>query len=411
MKFFATTPKGLEYLLVDELKALGATKAAEKLAGVAFEGDLAMAYRACLWSRLANRILMPIASVNAQTPEELYRGVQTIAWDKHMHCDATLAVNFVSVQSSINHTLFGAQKVKDAIVDQFRDQYGERPSVSKAMPDLAVYVYCHRDIAEISLDLSGESLHRRGYRLSQGEAPLKENLAAAILMRSKWPEIAQSGGSLMDPTCGSGTILIEAAWMATDRAPQLERDYFGFLGWKQHKPQVWQTLRQEAEKRAEAGRAALPTILGYDHDPLAVQAALENIERAGLKDLVHVEERDLETFAPNTFTTTGLVICNPPYGERLGEEEALKPLYTLLGDRLKCGFAGWKAAVLTSNPSLGREMGLRSKKQYALFNGALASQLLLFDVEPANFVDRSPEAEAARRQRAEARLQRERDRR
>lgn len=410
MKFFATAPKGLEYLLVDELKALGATTAAEKLAGVAFEGDLATAYRACLWSRLANRILMPIADVEAATPEALYEGVKSIAWDKHMSHTSTLAVHFVTVQSAITHTLFGAQKVKDAIVDQFREQTGERPSVAKDSPDLAVYVYLHRDIAHISLDLSGESLHRRGYRLSQVEAPLKENLAAAVLMRSQWPAVAKNGGSLMDPMCGSGTLLIEAAWMAADRAPGLTRSYFGFLGWKQHQPKMWEALLTEAQARFEVGMKTLPTIIGYDHDPAAIKCSFENLERAGLLSHIHVEKRELESFAPATTTKSGLVVCNPPYGERLGEEDALRPLYTLLGDRLKQGFEGWRASVLTSNPDLGKVMGLRSKKQYALFNGALPSQLLLFDVEAPYFVDRSPEAENERRIRAATRALNDNDR-
>src|SRR3989338_1371082 len=213
MKFFATTPKGLEYLLVDELKALCADSAKEKLAGVVFEGDITLAYRACLWSRLANRILLPISEFYASTPEALYDGIQKIQWSKHLASDSTLAVNFVSHQSTITHTLFGAQKVKDAIVDQFRDRSGERPSVSKVMPDVAIHVYLNHDVATVSIDLSGESLHRRGYRLSQGEAPLKENLAAAILIRAKWPEIMKAGGALFDPMCGSGTLLIEAAMM------------------------------------------------------------------------------------------------------------------------------------------------------------------------------------------------------
>lgn len=410
MKFFATAPKGLEYLLVDELKALGATAAAEKLAGVAFEGDLAMAYRACLWSRLANRILMPIADVEAPTPEALYAGVKSIDWSQHLSATSTLAVHFVTVNSAITHTLFGAQKVKDAIVDQFRDKFNERPNVAKDRPDLAVYVYLHRDIAQISLDLSGESLHRRGYRLSQVEAPLKENLAAAVLMRAKWPEIAKQGGSLHDPMCGSGTLLIEAAWMAADRAPGLTRGYFGFLGWKQHQAGIWNDLLNEAQARWEAGIKTLPTIIGYDHDPAAITCSFENIERAGLLTHVHVERRELETFAPAEGAHAGLVVCNPPYGERLGEEEALRPLYTLLGERLKQGFEGWHAAVLTSNADLGKVMGLRSKKQYALFNGALPSTLLLFDVEKPYFVDRSPAAENERRIRAATRAINDQDR-
>ena len=258
LNLFATAPKGLELLLVEELRALGALNPAEKLGGVTFTGDLTLAYKACLWSRLANRILLLLKQIPATTPEELYAGVQTIAWDKHIPLDGTFAVQFVTVQSTITHSLFGAQKVKDAIVDQFREKCGSRPDVAKQQPDVSVYVYLHRDQATLYIDLSGESLHKRGYRLAQVAAPLKENLAAAILLRAGWPAIAKAGGALFDPMCGSGTFLIEAAMMATDTAPGLNRHYFGFLGWKQHQPAVWETLCQEAQQRSEQGQSSFP---------------------------------------------------------------------------------------------------------------------------------------------------------
>lgn len=396
--FFATTPKGLELLLVDELKALGAVDAAEKLAGVVFSGDLSLAYKACLWSRLANRILLRLASFPAATPEALYEGVKMIPWDAHLDPEGTIAVNFVSSQSAITHTLFGAQKVKDAIVDQLREKYHTRPSVAKEHPDLSVNVYLHRDQATVSLDLSGDSLHRRNYRLGGGgAAPLKENLAAAILLRAGWNNIAKTGGSLVDPMCGSGTLLIEGALMAGDVAPGLLREYFGFLRWKQHDAQCWETLWDEAKARREKGLANLPTIVGYDKDPYAIKIAFENVERAGLLGKVHVEKREVANFAPVSTLSPGLVVVNPPYGERLGEVEELQPLYTLLGDRLKAGFVGWKAAVFTGNPDLGKVMGIRAKKFYALYNGALPCKLLLLDVSPESFIDRSPERENERR--------------
>lgn len=396
-QLFATTPKGLELLLVEELRALGAENPREKLAGVTFQGDLALAYKACLWSRFANRILLSLASVPADTPEELYAGVQSINWSEHIDENATIAVHFVTSNSNITHTLFGAQKVKDAIVDQMREKFGVRPSVDKDEPDVSVYIYLQRNVAAISIDLSGESLHKRGYRLSSVTAPLKENLAAAILKRCGWDEIAKNNGSLMDPMCGSGTLLIEGAMMAADIAPGIMREYFGFLGWKQHQPAVWKSLWDEADKRREAGLKNLPQIIGYDADADAIKAAFENIERAGLTGSIHVEKRDVSEFAPLAKLQPGLVVTNPPYGERLGEVEEIKPLYTELGSRLKQEFTGWRAGVITGNPDLGKQMGLRSKKQYALFNGAIPSQLLLFDVEPQYFVDRSPEADNARR--------------
>lgn len=389
MNLFATCPKGLELLLVEELRSLGAKDPAEKLAGVNFTGDLELAYKACLWSRLANRILLSLATVPAKTPEALYKGVQTINWLDHIRPDACMAVHFVTTHSAITHSLFGAQKVKDAIVDQIRDKCGQRPDVSREKPDVSVYVYLKNDLAAISIDLSGESLHKRGYRLISGSAPLKENLAAAILLRAGWPELARQGGSLLDPMCGSATLLVEAALMAADIAPGLEREYFGFLGWKQHQDKIWKKLRKLAQARREAGLENLPEIIGYDHDPISIRNALENIERAGMRGKIHVEKRELAVFEPKANARPGLVVTNPPYGERLGEVNELQSLYQLLADRLKLGFSGWKAALFTGNPDLGRQMGLRAKKYYALFNGSIPCKLLLFDLQPEYFIKRS----------------------
>jgi 23S rRNA (guanine2445-N2)-methyltransferase / 23S rRNA (guanine2069-N7)-methyltransferase len=401
LKLFATSPKGLELLLADELRAFGATMAAEKLAGVEFTGDLAVAYKACLWSRLANRILLRLARVPAATPEELYAGVQTVNWYEHLDENGTLAVNFVSSQSVITHTLFGAQKVKDAIVDQFREKFQVRPSVAKDQPQLSVNVYLHRDEATIYIDLSGESLHRRGYRLAAGAAPLKENLAAAILMRAGWSAIAKTGGMLLDPMCGSGTLLIEGAMIAADIAPGLARQYFGFLEWKHHQPKLWEQLLAEATARRASGLLTLPPIIGYDVDPNAIKIAFENIERADLRGKIHVEKRELAMLvSPKANDIAGLVVVNPPYGERLGEIEELQPLYTLLGTKLKECFSGWQAAVFTGNPDLGKVMGLRARRYYAFYNGPLPCKLLLFDVSPEKFIDRSPGADNERLVRA-----------
>lgn len=400
LNFFATAPKGLELLLAEELRQLGALQVAEKLAGVTFSGDLRLAYRACLWSRLANRILLPLTTTPAATPEELYAGVQTIAWDEHLQPTDTLAVHFVSSRSNITHSLYGAQKVKDAIVDQFREKYAIRPNVTRQQPQVMVYVYLHHNQAMIGLDLSGESLHKRAYRLAGGVAPLKENLAAAILLRAGWPELAKEGRPLLDPMCGSGSLLIEAALLAGDIAPGLQRSYFGFLGWKKHDAPSWQALLIEAENRSQLGKASLPPIIGYDQDSNAIKAAFENIHRAGLTGKIHVEKRELAIFVPPAKHASGLVVVNPPYGERLGDVAALKSLYACLGERLKQAFVGWQAAIFTGNPALGKEMGIRAKRFYALWNGPIACQLLLFTIEPAIFVDQSPAANNVRRIRA-----------
>lgn len=398
LSLFATTPKGLELLLVDELCQLGATDAAEKLAGVSFSGDLTLAYKACLWSRLANRILLALTKAPAETPEQLYAAVQSIAWDEHIDKNSNFAVQCVCSQSKMTHSLFAAQKVKDAIVDQFRNKYGIRPDVKRDQPAVQVYVYLHRDQAQIYLDLSGDSLHKRGYRLAGGAAPLKENLAAAILLRAGWPELAKNGASLFDPMCGSGTLLIEAAAMADARAPSLERDYFGFLGWKKHQPAIWQKLLADAKQQVIT--KPQNKIIGYDHDAAAIKIAFENIERAQLTGRIHVEKRELSSFAPLATSKSGLVVTNPPYGERLGEIAELKLLYNILGEQLKQQFNGWRAAIFTGNPTLGKQMGIRAKKYYSLWNGPIACQLLLFDVAPEYFIDRSEAAENERRIRA-----------
>jgi len=389
--FFATTPKGIELLLADELRALGATEAKETRAGVQFQGPLALAYRACLWSRLANRILLPLAKFPAATPEALYEGVKALDWSAHLGPEQTLAVEFNTSNSAITHSHFGALKVKDAIVDQFRERTGERPSVATEEPDLRVNVYLHRDEAQLSLDLSGESLHRRGYRTKTVTAPLKENLAAAILLRAQWPKIAAEKRPLVDLMCGSGTLPIEAALMAADIAPGLNRTYYGFLRWRQHDAATWEALLAEARERREAGLQKLPPIQGYDSDPTAVRAALANVEQAGLSGHVHIERRELADCRVEYADRPGLAVANPPYGERIGEESELPGLYHALGESLKRCYRGWQAAVFTGNPELGKVMGLRAHKMHVLWNGAIECKLLHFDVQESQFVvERSP---------------------
>jgi len=391
LRLFASAPRGIEPLLADELRALGAENVKETRAGVTFSGDLALAYRVCLWSRVANRVLLPIAQFPAPTPEALYDGVRGIDWATHLDQNGTLAVDFNTYRSAITHTHYGALKVKDAIVDQFRERTGVRPSVATNEPDVRINVYVHADVASLSIDLSGESLHRRGYRADTVTAPLKENLAAAILLRAGWPAIAREGGALVDLMCGSGTLPIEAALIASDSAPGLGRAYFGFLRWRGHDAAIWEALLDEAHARHAAGAKNLPPIRGYDSDPAAVRVALLNVEHAGLTGLVHIERRYLADCRSEHVERAGLVVVNPPYGERLGEESELPGLYRVLGDVLKRCYEGWRTAVFTGNPELGKVMGLRAHKMHLLYNGAIECKLLHFEVIPKQFVtDRSP---------------------
>jgi 23S rRNA (guanine2445-N2)-methyltransferase / 23S rRNA (guanine2069-N7)-methyltransferase len=380
MQFFATTAKGMEDLLFDELKALGAQSVEKTRAGVSFQGELQIAYRACLWSRIANRILLPIKTFPAPAPEKLYAGVKSIRWSDHLSASQTLAVDFASSHSQITHSQFGALKTKDAIVDQFRSTAGTRPSIDVAKPDVRVNVYLLNDQATVSIDLSGDSLHKRGYREEGTPAPLKENLAAAILTLAEWPKVAREGGSFLDPMCGSGTLPLEAAFMAANRAPGLDRSYYGFLKWAQHDSKIWKELVQEAMDSEVQDPRKLPKIIGYDQDFRAVRAAIANVERAELRSAIHIEKRSLAELELPGEGSAGIICMNPPYGERLGDVEELKPLYKQIGDTFKQKFRGWNGYVFTGSPELAKVIGLKASRRFVLYNGALECRLLKYEL-------------------------------
>lgn len=402
-ELFLTCPKGLEGLLAEEASGLGLEEVREQTSAIRGVADLHTAYRLCLWSRLANRVLLVLARFPMKDAEDLYHGVLSVDWHDHLLPSGSLAVEFSGQGSGIDNTHFGALKVKDAIVDKLRAANGDRPSVDKLNPDLRVHLRLDRGEAVLSLDLSGHSLHQRGYRLQQGAAPLKENLAAAVLIRAGWPRIAAAGGALTDPMCGVGTFLVEAAMIAADIAPNLKRERWGFSAWLGHVPALWQRLHAEAEERAAAGLAKPPLwIRGYEADPRLIQPGRNNVERAGLSNWIKIYQGELATFEPRPDQNqTGLVICNPPYGERLGDEASLLYLYQNLGERLRQACMNWEAAVFTGAPDLGKRMGIRSHKQYAFWNGALPCKLLLIKVLPEQFVTgerRTPEQRQVERE-------------
>jgi 23S rRNA (guanine2445-N2)-methyltransferase / 23S rRNA (guanine2069-N7)-methyltransferase len=383
-QWFASCPKGIESLLATELSTLGASSTRETVAGVYFEGPLELAYRACMWSRLANRILLPVVTAEVQGADSLYRELHQVNWGQWFEISQTFAIDFSGQNQEIRNTQFGAQRSKDAIVDWFVEKSGARPSVDKRSPDLRFNIRLAKSRMVVTMDFSGGSLHRRGYRLKAGEAPLKENLAAALLLRADWPAMAARGGALIDPMCGSATLLLEGAMMAADIAPGLNRQRFGFENWKGHRQHLWQEVVAQAQERAKIGRATrLPEIRGYDADPKVVRLAQDNIARIQLQKAVRVSCKSLAdlTRPSHLPLPIGLLICNPPYGERLGEKESLLYLYRELGALMMREFRGWSAAVFTSDTDLGKATGLRSHKRYALFNGAIASSLLLFDLE------------------------------
>ncbi|AEG02463.1 bifunctional 23S rRNA (guanine(2069)-N(7))-methyltransferase RlmK/23S rRNA (guanine(2445)-N(2))-methyltransferase RlmL [Methylomonas methanica] len=407
-QLFATTPKAMEGILAAEIEALGGQQVQQKMAGVAFQGDLAMAYKACLWSRTANRILLLLGSFEVKSQQDLYDGVKRINWFEHMKPDDSLAVSFSSKNNpAINNTHFGALKVKDAIVDQMRAKFDKRPNIDTDRPSIRVNVYLHNETAQLSLDLSGESLHKRGYRDVSIAAPIKENLAAAILLRTGWPKIAAAGGSLLDPMCGSGTMLLEGAMIAADYAPGLLRDYFGFLGWKKHDAGLWQSLLEDANQRRDAGLQHMPVIVGFDQDRRTVATALQHVENAGLQGKIHIEKRDIDDATAAESWPKGLIACNPPYGERLGEEAETAELYRRFGEVLKSRFGGWQAAMIISNPELGFRLGLRSQKPITLFNGALECKLLRFNIEEKSFFEPKAKSQQERIDQISRRTERE----
>ncbi|MDA0709713.1 MAG: THUMP domain-containing protein [bacterium] len=374
---FATAPRGLEALLAEEIDALGGQAIKTMRSGVSFVGTRETAYRICLWSRVAGRLLLKLTEFPAHTPEELYAGVQTIDWSAHLMQEGTLAVDCVTVQSEIAHTHYASLKVKDAIVDQFREKSDIRPNIELERPDLRVNVYLFRNQATVSLDLSGESLHKRGYRKEGGEAPIKEHLAAALLLQARWPRDAQAGHTLMDPMCGSGTFLIEGAMMAGDMAPNLARSYFGFENWLQHDAFLWRDLIADAHARREAGIKTLPPIVGSDLDPVVLSYCRENIERAGLLDVIEIEQKSLKQIRPAD-GETGLLIANPPYGERLGEDDQAHRLYSLMGAVLREHFAGWRAAIFTGRPEWAPAIKLKPRRTYDFFNGTIPCKLMIY---------------------------------
>lgn len=381
MKFFVACAKGLEYLLADELVALGAGKATAALAGANAEGEPEAAYRAVMFSRLASRVLWPLAEFDCANENDLYQGVHAIDWNEHLAPEGTLTVDAHVSGPALTHERYAAQRTKDAIVDRMRAANGTRPSVDTEAPDLRISLVVRKGRAIVSIDIGGGSLHRRGWRQSQGEAPLKENLAAAMLVRGGWPKLYAEGGALLDPMCGSGTLLIEGALMAADVAPGLHR-LKGTLPtrWKPFDEDLWNRIEAEARQRADAGRAALrPVFFGADIDPASLHSAVANADRAGIAELIRFDRAPVSALkAPGA--ARGLVVCNPPYNARLAADAEL---YRELGDALKRAVPEWRAVLLCGSDELAQASGLRAAKRYAFFNGALECALVVCDpVQP-----------------------------
>ncbi len=380
-RFFATASRGTEEVLADELRSLGAGPAEVQRGGVSFGTQLEDAYRACLWSRVASRVLFPLTRFEVDGADALYQGVHAIDWADHVGPDKTLAVDAAGGRSPAGPRHFVALKTKDAIVDRVRDAEGSRPDVDTANADFRVNVHLDGSQVIVSLDLAGRGLHRRGIGRSGAGAPLKENLAAALLRIAGWHEVCRSR-PLFDPLCGSGTLLTEAAWIAIDVAPGLSRKRIGAEGWRGHDANLWSQIREEAQARLSAAGSRNVRIAGSDASAAVVETAQENMRRAGVHELVRIERREFRDVVP-PWSDAGVVVTNPPYGERLGEVGELGPFYESIGDILKHRFPGWTAWVLAGNPTLGKRIGLRPAARHVVYNGPIESRWLKIPIGDA----------------------------
>lgn len=367
---FISAAKGLEYLLEIEMKTLGLHVTRVNPQGVYGEASLSTLYELCLWTRLANRVQLILFSGEAREEQSLYRLCNQFHWQTLFTPDKTFAIEFHGCSEAIRNTMYGAQLVKDAVVDHFRKLTGSRPNVDSKNPDIRLHAHLHHDQLTLSYDLTGYSLHQRGYRLQAGEAPLKENIAAAMLLRANWPLLAEKGYGFLDPFCGAGTLVIEAAMMAANIAPGLLRHDQSFIHWVNHHPSLWEKMRSQA---LEAITPSSIRLQGSDANAKLVSIALANAEKAGVLPMVEFTHTDLKNCRPTK--PLGLIACNPPYGERLGNANQLIPLYQELGSTAFTHFQGWQLCLLTANPMLAKAVGLRAEKQYTLFNGALECKL------------------------------------
>ena len=372
LTFFATTARGLEELTGAELTALEMAGVQPGKGGVRFRGRLEDGYRACLWLRTASRVLLPLAEFDVSTPQALYDGVRGVDWARYLTPDHTLAVDCVLRDSAMTHSGFVALKSKDAIVDRLRDRFGRRPSVDARDPAVRINVHLVKNRCTVSLDLAGAPLDRRGYRLDRNDAPLRETLAAALVQLSGWDGTTP----FCDPMCGSGTIVIEAALKAARIAPGLIRSGFGFQRWPGFDQGVWQRLVEEA-RAGMLPKLAAP-IVGSDKVAATVTLAAQNCRRAGVTKLVSLAQGDIRDFTPPP--GPGVILCNPPYGERLGEVEQLKPLYRQMGDVFKQRCTGYVAHLLCGNLELAKHVGLKASRRVVLWNGPLECRLLKYDL-------------------------------
>jgi len=371
MKLVVKTSFGLEDILLDELKAMGVEKAEKGIRVVTIEGDQRMMYKINLCSRVALRVLQPVKKFRAANEHQLYDEIKKIDWSQYMSVDGTLAVDAVVNKSLMTHSLYVALKTKDAIVDQFRDKTGKRPDVDLSRPSLRIHLHINGEDAEVSLDSSGDSLHKRGYRMQTGDAPINEALAAGLILLSGWDRQSP----FLDFMCGSGTLVIEAAMMALNMAPGILRKEFGFERWIDFDSKTWNEVKQEAES-VRKKEIDFP-IIGTDISSMQIQNAKENAGAAGVLKNISFQQMSFENFSPQS--GPGTILINPPYGGRITTVDLLQ-LYKSMGDQFKKKYPGWKAFVFTANMEAGKNIGLKPSRKIPLFNGKLECRLLKFEM-------------------------------
>ncbi len=371
-RYFATTSKGLEDVLAGEIAGLGGEEISVAAGGAGFTGDAALGYRANLWLRTANRVLLWLAEFPAVTPDDLYEGVYTVPWPDLFSVRRTIAVDATARDSGIAHSRFAAQKTKDAVVDRFRAAVGSRPDVDPAGAEVRINMRLARDACTLSLDLSGESLNRRGYRAEPGEASLRETLAAGMILLTGW----DGRVPLVDPACGAGTIPIEAALIATDTAPGLMRTAYAFRNLADFDVRTWDALLSEARGRID--RKWRGRIAGSDVSRAAIRGARENAGRAGVGERIAFEVRDVRDLSPDG--PPGIILCNPPYGVRMPPGAGEDSFYRAMGEAFKKRCRGWTAYVLSGNPDATKALKLKASRRIPLMNGPIDCRLLRYEL-------------------------------
>lgn len=393
-KLYAACPLNTEKLLIDEIESLGGKLIKSVPSGVYFEGTLETVYRVCLMSRIAGRVHLILKEFKIANKRDVYDEVKEVNWQEHFELTDTFATSASVVKSVMKNSHYTSLLIKDAIADSFRDALGERPDIDPDKPSVRIHLHIEKNRASLSLDLSGTSLHKRGYRVKSAKAALKENSAAALLYRAGWPDICKEGGNFLDPMCGSGTLLIEAALIACNIPPGSFRHYFGFIGWKQHNPDLWDDIWDEYDEKRTEPRIS---IRGYDLDREAVADAIENIKSAGLEKIIHVEKQDIHDFhaVESMKGNSGLVCVNPPYGIRIGNFDELKELYRSMALKLMEELPGWKLSVITEDEDLSRAIPLKVEKVNTLFNGQYKCTVSHFLLEEEKVKKLAPLSEGA----------------